>query len=128
MPRKSHKRPTEAELAILQVLWQWGPSTVRQVHERLSRGDEIGYTTVLKTLQIMMEKDLASRTEAQRAHVYSARLSEEQTQKTLLSDLVQRAFRGSASKLVLRALADKRTTKEEIEEIRKLLDKISGER
>jgi predicted transcriptional regulator len=127
MPRKPSNRPTDAELAILHVLWEHGPSTVREVHERLTHSDKIGYTTVLKTLQIMTEKGLVRRDVSRRAHVYAARRSQEQTQKRLLGDLLERAYRGSAGKLVVQALSSKRATQEEIEEIRKLLDRISGE-
>lgn len=127
MPRKPSSHPTDAELAILQVLWDSGPSTVREVHDKLTHSGKIGYTTVLKTLQIMTDKGLVRRDESQRAHVYEARRSQEQTQKRLLGDLLERAYRGSAGKLVVQALSSKRASKEEIEEIRKLLDQMSGE-
>jgi predicted transcriptional regulator len=127
MPRKTSNRPTDAELAILMVLWERGPSTVREVHQGLTHSDKIGYTTVLKTLQIMTDKGLVRRDESRRAHVYGARRSQEQTQMRLLGDLLERAYRGSASKLVVQALSSKRASKEEIEEIRKLLDRMSGE-
>src|SRR2546428_2767350 len=94
-------RPTDAELSILRVLWSRGPSTVRDVHEELNRRAPTGYTTVLKLLQIMTEKGLVVRDEAQRAHIYEARHSEQKTQRQLLSDLADRAFGGSAAKLVL---------------------------
>jgi BlaI family transcriptional regulator, penicillinase repressor len=115
-------RPTDAELAILRVLWQLGPSTVRQVHEVLSRERPTAYTTALKLLQIMIEKGLVRRDETDRTHVYQARLSEEQTQRQLVRDLLERAFGGSASKLVMQALNAKRATPEELVEIRKLID------
>jgi BlaI family transcriptional regulator, penicillinase repressor len=114
-------KPTEAELAILRVLWQRGPATVRQVHESLNRVKKTGYTTVLKFLQIMTEKGLVSRDEAPYAHVYQARLPEEQAQRTLVADLLDRAFEGSMSKLVLQALSAKKATPEELSEIRKIL-------
>jgi BlaI family transcriptional regulator, penicillinase repressor len=114
-------KPTEAELAILRVLWQRGPSTVRQVHEALNRVKKTGYTTVLKFLQIMTEKGLVSRDEAPYAHVYRARLAEGQAQRTLVADLLDRAFEGSMSKLVLQALSAKKATPEELSEIRKIL-------
>jgi predicted transcriptional regulator len=91
-------RPTDAELAILRVLWERGPSTVRQVHEVLSRERPGGYTTALKLLQIMTEKGLVRRDETDRTHVYHPRLSEEQTQRQLVRDLLERAFGGSSSK------------------------------
>ncbi len=115
-------RPTDAELAILRVLWERGPSTVRQVHEVLARERQAGYTTSLKLLQIMTDKGLVRRDEADRTHVYHARLTEEQTQRQLIRDLVDRAFGGSASKLVMQALATKRASDEELGEIRRLLD------
>src|SRR5919112_934479 len=119
-------RPTDAELAILRVLWERGPSTVRQVHEVLGRERPTAYTTALKLLQIMTEKGLVRRDETDRSHVYHARLSEEQTQRQLIRDLVDRAFGGSASKLVMQALAAKRTSAEELTEIRKLIDGRDG--
>src|SRR5688572_14830447 len=116
-------RPTDAELAILRVLWQLGPSTVRQVHEVLiSRDRPTAYTTALKLLQIMTEKGLVRRDETDRTHIYSTRLTEEQTQRQLVRDLLERAFGGSSTKLVMQALAAKRASSEELSEIRKLID------
>jgi BlaI family penicillinase repressor len=115
-------RPTDAELAILRVLWERGPSTVRQVHEVLARERPAGYTTALKLLQIMTEKGLVRRDESGRTHVYHAKSSEEQTQRQLIRDLLDRAFGGSSSRLVMQALAAKRASAEEIVEIRRLLD------
>src|SRR5687767_15519706 len=115
-------RPTDGELSILRVLWERGPSTVRQVHDVLNRERPTAYTTALKLLQIMTEKGLVRRDETDRTHVYHARLSQEQTQRQLVRDLVDRAFGGSASKLVMQALAAKRTSAEELTEIRKLID------
>jgi predicted transcriptional regulator len=114
-------KPTEAELAILRVLWQRGPSTVRQVHSALNAVKKTGYTTVLKFMQIMTEKGLVSRDEKPYAHVYSARLPKEDAQRTLVADLLDRAFEGSVSGLVLRALSTEKATPEELSEIRKLL-------
>jgi predicted transcriptional regulator len=115
-------RPTDAELAILRVLWERGPSTVRQVHDVLSRERPAAYTTALKLLQIMTEKGLVRRDDTDRTHVYQARLTEEQTQRQLIRDLLDRAFGGSASKLVMQALAARRATPEELGEIRKLIE------
>jgi len=115
-------RPTDAELAILRVLWERGPSTVRQVHDVLSKDRPAGYTTALKLLQIMTEKGLVRRDETDRTHIYHSRLSEEQTQRQLIRDLLDRAFGGSASKLVMQALAARRATPEELGEIRKLIE------
>ncbi len=114
------RKPTDAELAILRVLWSHGPSTVRQVAEAL--GKDTGYTTALKLLQIMTEKRLVRRNETARTHVYEAAFTEDQTQQQLVTDLLDRAFNGSAAKLVLQALASSKTTPEELEEIKRLLD------
>src|SRR5262245_1544604 len=118
------RKPTHAELAILRVLWTRGPSTVRQVAASMDR--EGGYTTVLKLLQSMTEKGLVTRDESARTHVYDAAYSEDQTQRQLVNDLVERAFDGSAAKLVMQALASKKATPEELDEIRKLLNKPRG--
>ena len=126
MSKPSTPRPTDAELAILRVLWERGPSTVRQVHESLTRERPTAYTTALKMLQIMIEKGLVRRDETDRTHVYQARLSEDQTQRQLVRDLLDRAFGGSASKLVMQALATRRATAEELSEIRKLIDGRDG--
>lgn len=115
-------RPTDAELAILRVLWERGPSTVRQVHDVLLRERPTAYTTALKLLQIMTEKGLVRRDETERTHVYQARLSEEQTQRQLVRDLLDRAFGGSATKLVMQALAARRASAEELSEIRRLIE------
>jgi predicted transcriptional regulator len=115
------RKPTDAELAILRVLWTRGPSTVRQVAEALGR--EAGYTTVLKLLQIMTEKKLVRRDESARTHVYEAAHTEDQTQRHLVADLLNRVFDGSAAKLVVQALAASKTSPEELAEIRKLLDR-----
>ena len=115
-------KPTDAELAILRVLWERGPSTVRQVHEALAGTRETGYTTTLKLMQIMADKGLVRRNEAARTHVYSAIAGEAQTQQQLLRDLADRAFGGSAAALVLRALSAEDTSESELREIRKLID------
>jgi predicted transcriptional regulator len=115
-------RPTDAELAILRVLWEHGACTVRQVHEALSRERPAAYTTALKMLQIMTEKGLVRRDVSDRTHVYQPRLSEEQTQRQLVRDLLDRAFGGSSSKLVMQALSARRATPEELTEIRRLLE------
>ncbi len=113
------RKPTDAELAILRVLWSRGPSTVRQIAEDMGR--EAGYTTILKLLQIMTEKRLVVRDEAARTHVYEAAYTQDQTQRQLVTDLLDRAFDGSAAKLVLQALAASKTSPEELAEIKKLL-------
>jgi predicted transcriptional regulator len=114
-------KPTEAELAILHVLWQRGPSTVRQVHQALNEVKKTGYTTVLKFMQIMHEKGLVSRDELQYAHVYKAQLPKEQAQRTLVAELLDRAFEGSMAGLVLQALSSRKATAEDLSEIRKIL-------
>ena len=114
------RKPTDAELAILRVLWQRGPSTVREVVEEMRH--QGAYTTVLKTLQIMTEKGLVRRNEDERTHVYEAAASQSSTQKQLVSDLMHRAFDGSAAKLVLQALQAGTTSPDELEEIRRLLE------
>jgi predicted transcriptional regulator len=114
------RRPTDSELAILQALWRLGPATVRQVHDAL--GAEGAYTTTLKMLQIMLDKELVTRNVSQRSHVYAAAVSEERTQKQLVSHLLDQAFSGSAAKLAARALSMKRATTREIDELRALLD------
>lgn len=117
-------RPTDAELAILRVLWDKGPATVREVHEAL--GDS-GYTTVLKLMQIMTEKGLVERDESQRAHVYKAKATQQKTQRQLVTDLVDRAFGGSPAQLALQALSTKKTSREELAELRRLLDTLEEE-
>jgi BlaI family transcriptional regulator, penicillinase repressor len=124
VPRDLPARPTDAELNILRVLWALGPSTVRRVQEALNERRATGYTTVLKLLQIMTEKGLVERDETERTHVYQAGLTQEQTQRQLVSDLLDRAFGGSAKQLVLQALATKKASAKEMAEIRRLLDKL----
>src|SRR5580693_8414923 len=108
MAKKSLPRPTEAELELLQVLWQRGPSTVREIHEALSGKKATGYTTTLKILQKMTEKRLVERDESQRSHVYQAALQAEHTQRQLVRSLLRRAFGGSAAKLVVQALSEQK--------------------
>ena len=123
MSKPEAPRPTDAELAILRVLWERGPSTVRQVHEALAtRERATAYTTALKLLQIMTEKGLVRRDDSDRSHIYHPRLTQDQTQRQLVRDLLDRAFGGSASKLVMQALNARRATPEELGEIRKLID------
>jgi BlaI family transcriptional regulator, penicillinase repressor len=128
MNKSKPPKPTEAELAILRVLWQRGPRTVREVWEQLSPKQRTGYTTVLKIMQIMCEKGLLVRDESDRSHVYHAARSEQQTQRQVLSHLLDRLFSGSAPKLVMQALATKKATPAELAEIRKLLDDMEGGR
>ncbi len=124
MAKRTTPRPTDAELAILRVLWSRGPSTVRQVHEDLARERSTGYTTTLKLLQIMAEKGLVERDKSQRTHVYRTRLTQQKTQKQLVGDLLARAFSGSARQLVMQALSAGDVSAEELAEIRRFLDEL----
>ncbi len=126
--RQGRAKPTAAELEILNVLWELGAATVREVHGELERRQTVGYTTVLKLLQIMTEKGLVARDEKDRAHVYRPALKREETQGQIVGDLLDRDFGGSASQLVLRALSDRKASKQEIAEIRQMLDSIEQER
>jgi predicted transcriptional regulator len=118
-------RPTEAELAILSILWQKGPSTVRDVHEVLGRRDNTGYTTALKLLQVMHGKGLVERDDSQRAHIYRPSMSKDYTQTQFVKDMVKRVFDGSPSQLVLHALGNsKQASSEELAKIRELIDQL----
>lgn len=128
MPGQPVSKPTPNELEILRVLWERGPSTVRKVHQELSAAREIGYTTVLKIMQIMTVKGMVRRNEESRAHIYEACQPAERTKQQLVSDLLHRAFAGSASQLMMHALAGKKTPGREIEEIRRMLDRYEAER
>jgi predicted transcriptional regulator len=120
-------RPTDAELAILRVLWTLGPSTVREVADALNENRRIGYTTVLKLMQIMSEKGLVLRDESKRTHVYRPGQSEDRTLRQLALDLLHRAFGGSAQKLVMQALTAKKASREELDEIKRLIDNMQGD-
>jgi len=122
MSTSSTPKPTASELEILQILWERGPSTVREVHEALSEKRPIGYTSVLKFMQIMTAKGTVRRNEQQRAHVYEAVQPAEKTKRQLALDVLQRVFDGSASDLMMHALAGHKTSKEELEELRRLLN------
>ena len=128
MTDRQPRRPTDSELAILGVLWERGPSTVRDVHDALNKDGSTGYTTVLKILQIMTEKGLVVRDESERAHVYESRYGEQKTQRQLLADLAERAFGGSATKLVMQALSGRKASADELTAIRNLLDTLEGEK
>ncbi len=125
---KTPPNPTPAELDLLRVLWKIGPCTVRELHEQFSREKQTGYTTVLKMLQIMTEKGLVTRDDSSRAHIYTAYNSEETSQRKMVSDLIDRAFGGAAQKLVLQALSTRKSSPEELNEIRQLLNQLEGER
>jgi BlaI family transcriptional regulator, penicillinase repressor len=124
MRRSKIPNPTAAELTILGILWLRGAATVREVHDSFSLTRKVGYTTVLKILQIMMEKGLVLRDEKRRSHVYRSAVNEEHTQRQLVGDLLDRAFGGSSRKLVLSALSTKKASPDELKEIRRLLDEM----
>ena len=126
MPRPP--KPSAGELEILRVLWRRGPSTVHQIHPELKRGDRVGYTTVLKLLQIMFEKGLVRRDESTRPHVFRAAVAEAQVKRRLVAELLDQAFEGSSMNLVMQALSAKPATPEEVRKLRRLLDEMEGER
>jgi predicted transcriptional regulator len=115
-------KPTEGELAILQVLWSKGPSTVRQVHESLESARPTGYTTTLKLMQIMAEKGLVARDQTNRTHTYAAKLPQAQTQRQFVTDIIAKVFGGSSAQLVMHALNSHTASKEELAEIRQLIE------
>jgi BlaI family penicillinase repressor len=121
------QKPTASELEILRVLWTRGPSTVREVHDALNEKRAMGYTSVLKFLQIMTAKGTVRRNETQRAHVYEACLPAEQTKRQLAGDMLQRVFEGSASQLMMHALAGREASPQEIDELRRLLDQYESD-
>jgi predicted transcriptional regulator len=127
MVRRPSHNPTDSELAVLDVLWRRGPSTVREVHQDLAPDGEVRYTTVLKTLQIMTDKGLVRRDETERAHVYEPAITRDRAQRDLVGDLAARAFSGSAARLAMQALAGQTATPEEIAAIRELLDRLEKE-
>lgn len=127
MARRKSPRPTDRELTILRILWDNGPSTVRQVNEAMNEDENTGYTTTLKLMQIMTEKGFVLRDESQFKHVYRPALTEEKAQKQLVGDLLERAFCGSAEKLVMRALSAKKVSAKELASIRKMLNEFKGE-
>ena len=122
--KQNARRPTDAELTILHVLWDRGPSTVREVYRILNSGRNVGYTTVLKLMQIMTDKSLVERDENCRPQLYRPRLPREQTERELIKDLVDRVFGGSARRLVMRALGEKKASPSELAQIEKLLNKM----
>jgi len=126
MSQDTPQKPTASELEILRVLWARGPSTVREVYEALREQKSLGYTTVLKLLQIMTAKGTVRRNEEQRAHVYEACQPAEETKRQLVGDVLHRVFEGSASELMIHALAGRRTSKKELDELRRLLDEYEG--
>ena len=127
MARNSDFKPTDRELTILRILWDNGPCTVRKVNEIMSRDTNTGYTTTLKLMQIMTEKGLLSRDDSKFKHVYKPAVTEEKAQKQLVGELLDKAFSGSAEKLVMRALSAKRVSSKELARIKVLLENIEGE-
>jgi len=126
MAKQNTPQPTVRELTILGILWDDGPSTVRDVNDAMNKGKAVGYTTTLKLMQIMTEKGLLIRDESQFKHIYKPAISQERTQKQLVGDLLERAFSGSAEKLVMRALSAKKVSAGELAKIRKILDEMEG--
>lgn len=124
MAEKRTARPTEAELAILRVLWDRGPSTVREIQDVLERHRGTGYTTTLKLLQIMHDKRLVRRDESQRSHVYEAAITRQKTQRRLVGELLDQLFSGSASQLVLQALSARKSSPDELREIRRIVEEL----
>jgi BlaI family transcriptional regulator, penicillinase repressor len=125
--KRAPQKPTASELEVLRVLWTRGPSTVREVHDALNEKKPMGYTSVLKFLQIMTAKGTVRRNETQRAHVYEACLPAEQTKRQLAGDMLHRVFEGSASQLMMHALAGRKASREEIDEIRRLLNQYESD-
>lgn len=121
-------KPTESELEILQVLWQKKTATVREVHDELSKTRDIGYTTALKLLQIMFEKGLVTRDDSSKTHIYTPAVSREKTQKQLVGKMINTLFSGSSTELVMQALGNQQTSKEELDEIQKMLDNLRKEK
>lgn len=126
MMKKGNIRPTEAELEILEVIWEAGKATVRQVNDRINQRKETGYTTTLKIMQIMHTKGMLSRIEEGRTHIYTPVANEEETRQQLLEKFMETSFRGSAASLVMQALGNGETTTEELNQIRQLLDQLEG--
>ena len=126
MSRRKNSRPTDRELTILRILWDNGPSTVREVNEAMNEDQDTGYTTTLKLMQIMIDKGLLRRDDSRFKHIYKPAMTEEKTQKLLVGELLETAFSGSAEKLVMRALSAKKVSAKELEKIRKILDEFEG--
>jgi BlaI family penicillinase repressor len=126
MPRPTSSQPTEVELLILSILWEQGPSTARQIHNRLAEERDTNYSTSVKMLSVMLDKRLVKRDESVRPQIFRPAASQERTQKRMLKDLIQRAYDGSAGSLVLQALASQKASPEELAEIRRLLSEMEG--
>lgn len=126
MTAKEHLKPTEKELEILQILWAKGPSAVKDVHEEMGGEASNGYTTILKLLQIMHEKGLVTRQKSGKLHLYKAVPTQKKTQQQIIDKMIDTVFQGSAMQLVMSALGNKKSSKEELNEIRKYLEKLEG--
>ena len=126
MPRPPSTQPTEVELQILRILWELGPSPVREIHARLEADKGTNYSTTVKMLSVMLEKELVTRDEQARPHVYRAAVTQERARKKMLHELIDKLYDGSASSLVMHALSSKKASTEELNEIRKLLNELEG--
>lgn len=124
MPRPASSQPTEVELHILRTLWELGPSTVRDIHNRMTESKATGYSTTVKMLSVMLEKGLVKRDDSVRPQVYRAARSQERTQKKMLNEMIQKVYDGSAKSLVLQALSSTKASKQDLDEIRKLLNEM----
>lgn len=125
MPRPASSQPTEVELQILRILWELGPSTVRDIHNRMTLSKDTGYSTTVKMLSVMLEKGLAKRDDSVRPQVYRAASTQARTQKKMLNEMIQKVYDGSAKSLVLQALSSTKASKQDLDEIRKLLDELT---
>lgn len=125
--KKANQKPTDSELKILQILWENGPSSVREVNDQINISKEVGYTTTLKIMQIMTEKGLVERNTENRTHIYSAAVEQHKTQTKLLMSFVESTFRGSTSSMIMQALGNQSPSKEELLEIKKLIEKLENE-
>ena len=126
--QKKNIKPTESELEILQILWEYGPSTVKFVNDKLNELKDVGYTTTLKLMQIMYEKHLVNREKSGRSHIYKPAVKQSDTQKILLDKILNTAFSGSASSLVMQLLGNKKTSQKELEEIKEMIEKMEKDK
>lgn len=127
MPNTPERQPTAAEIEVLQILWQHGPLAVKDVHERFAAERDVKYTTTLKTMQVMFERGFLSRESAGRKHIYAAAVAQEATQNSLLDTFLKRTFRGSAKSLAMRALGNYKTTKDDIDELKAMIERLENE-
>lgn len=128
MPRDPSNQLTEVELQVLQILWEHGPSPVRVIHKHLAEIRDTNYSTTVKMLSVMLEKRLVRRTENERPHVYSAIVTRRKAQKSMLSDLIEKVYEGSATSLVMQALSSKKTSAEDLKQIREMIDQLEGDK